>query len=379
MRWRDAPLDLGATWIHGIDGNPLTELANRIDAPMLQTSYESSQLYNTSGAVLTEEQQRQLDKLYSQIEDIIEDAQEQDDDQPIQAAIEAALNWSQLSEEDRRLIGLILNSSLEQEYAGSTMQLSSHWFDDAKAFGGEDAFFTQGYQVIVQHLAQGVPIELEQIVQSIDWSASILKVTTDKASYSADRVIITLPLGVLKAGQVAFSPELPLAKRKAIDALGMGVLNKCYLRFAEAFWPTDVDWLEYIPAQTGLWTEWVSFMKSANLPILLGFNAADRGREIESWNDADTIASAMVTLRTIFGPIPDPIDYQLTRWASDPFALGSYSFNAFGSVPKMRDDLAASVDKRLFFAGEGTERKHFSTVHGAYLSGLRVAQEVGDS
>jgi predicted NAD/FAD-dependent oxidoreductase len=45
----------------------------------------------------------------------------------------------------------------------------------------------------------------------------------------------------------------------------------------------------------------------------------------------------------------------------------------------MRDDLAASVDKKLFFAGEATERNHFSTVHGAYLSGLRVAQEVGDS
>ncbi len=283
-RWKDAPLDLGATWIHGIDGNPLTELARSLNASMIQTSYESSQLYNTSGETLTEKQERRLDNFYTQIEELIAEAQDQDDDQSIQTAVEAAMNWSQLSDEDRRLIRFILNSTIEQEYAGSISQLSTYWYDDAKAFKGQDAFFTQGYQVITQHLAQGVAIELEQIVQSIDCSESLVTVTTNARIYTADRVVITLPLGVLKAGHVAFNPELPIAKREAINALGMGVLNKCYLRFSEAFWPTDVDWLEYIPNDAERWTEWVSFMKAANLPILLGFNAAENGREIETWS-----------------------------------------------------------------------------------------------
>jgi monoamine oxidase len=43
----------------------------------------------------------------------------------------------------------------------------------------------------------------------------------------------------------------------------------------------------------------------------------------------------------------------------------------------MRDDLAQSIDNRVFFAGEATDRKYFGTVHGAYLSGLRVAGEIG--
>jgi monoamine oxidase len=181
----------------------------------------------------------------------------------------------------------------------------------------------------------------------------------------------------LQAGSVRFTPDLPAAKEQAIDKLGMGVLNKCYLRFPEAFWPTDVDWLEYIPDQHGAWTEWVSLQRVAGLPILLGFNAADQGRAIEEWPDQEIVASAMATLRTIFGEeIPDPLDYQLTRWASDPFAFGSYSYDAVGVSPTTRKTLAKPLQNRLFFAGEATEHNYYGTAHGAYLSGLRAAKEM---
>jgi monoamine oxidase len=146
-------------------------------------------------------------------------------------------------------------------------------------------------------------------------------------------VIVTLPLGVLQAGKVRFTPELPQNKQRAIAKLGMGVLNKCYLRFPDAFWSDEVDWLEYIPESHGEWTEWVSFKRAANMPVLLGFNAADRGRALEAWSDERIVASAMQTLRTIYGAsIPEPIDYQMTRWATDPFSLGSYSFNPVGQI-----------------------------------------------
>jgi monoamine oxidase len=87
----------------------------------------------------------------------------------------------------------------------------------------------------------------------------------------------------------------------------------------------------------------------------------------------------MQALRSMFGrAIPDPVDAQITRWASDPLAFGSYSFNALGATPDMRDDLARPVDGRIFFAGEATERDYFATVHGAYLSGLRAAEQINE-
>jgi monoamine oxidase len=79
----------------------------------------------------------------------------------------------------------------------------------------------------------------------------------------------------------------------------------------------------------------------------------------------------------LFGDeIPEPIDYQLTRWASDPFALGAYSYNPVGATPQVRRQLARGLSDRLFLAGEATEVEYFGTAHGAYLSGLRAARQV---
>ena len=74
--------------------------------------------------------------------------------------------------------------------------------------------------------------------------------------------------------------------------------------------------------------------------------------------------------------MPKPLDYQITRWASDRFAHEAYSFNALGSTPGMRDHLAQSLNNKVFFTGEATERKQFGSVHGAYQSGRRAAQEI---
>ncbi len=231
--------------------------------------------------------------------------------------------------------------------------------------------------ISLNFLARTLHIELEQVVTDIHWGQSPVRVTTPKTELMADHVVVTLPLGVLQAERVRFTPRLPLDKRQAMTKLGMGVLNKCSLRFHEAFWPTDVDWLEHVSAEPGQWTEWVSFMRVAHRPILLGFNAADRGRTIEAWSDQQIVASAMRTLRTMYGAgIPDPIDFQITRWATDPFSLGSHSCNPVGFQPGMRRVLAAPLKQRVFFAGEASDEDYFGTAHGAYLSGVRAAQEV---
>ena len=375
-RWPDAPLDLGASWIHGMRGNPLTDLARTAQAQLLTTRYDSNITYGTSGKPLSQAEERRLDALHQQVTSALRRAQDADQDQSIRAVVDAMNLGTGDRAEAQRMVNFILSSTIETEYAGGTQQLSAHWYDSDKPFGGDDAVFAKGFGQITAHLAHGLRIETGQLVQEIHWGQN-LRVVTSSTEYLADQVLVTLPLGVLKAGSVRMVPALPPAKQSAIAKLGMGVLNKCYLRFGKAFWPDDVDWLEYIPRQHGEWTEWVSFQHAAQLPVLLGFNAADQGRAMERWTDAQTVDSAMQTLRTIFGAaVPEPMDYQITRWASDPLALGSYSFNALGSNPQQRQHLAKPLDARLFFAGEATEPDHFGTAHGAYLSGMRAAAEM---
>jgi len=376
-RWAELPLDLGASWIHGVKGNPITSLADRIQAQRVSTSYDSAIVYDVNGDPLDDEAEESVEEIREQLFERLKTAQDQDKDVSVRSVAEKLLDELDGDDDAQRYLNFVLSGNIEQEYAGSAEELSAHWYDSAKHYPGNDALFPSGFHVITQHLADGLKIETSHEVQEIHWQETPLRVVTKTREFTADRVIVTLPLGVLKAGNVRFVPALPEKKQKAIASLGMGVLNKCYLRFPEVFWPNGVDWLEYIAEEHGEWTEWVSFVRTTGQPVLLGFNAGTRGREIEAWTDEEIVESAMQTLRTLYGnDIPEPTDFQITRWASDPFARGSYSFCSLGSTPEMRRELAHPLEGKLFFAGEATNVDYYGTADGAYQSGLRVVDEI---
>lgn len=357
------PLDLGASWIHGTQDNPVTDLAKRAGANLVTTSTELYKLY-PEGATWTELENEVIEALSSK----------PPKDRSVQELIEQKLNWQDRSVQERKIIESILQSVLETQYGGSARELSALYFDADLQYQGDEAIFVDGYQTIVNFLAQGLDVRLNHVVTEIDWSASDVIVKTNRGQFQARAVIVTLPLGVLKSNRVKFYPPLPSTKQNAIDRLGMGVLNKCYLRFTEVFWAKDIDWL--LQVSPG-WTEWVSLARVLNQPILLGFNGGDRGRAIEELTDQEVVESALANLRRMLGKnIPDPVGFQLTRWGKDPYAFGSYSFNPVGYVSQMRQDLQNSLDSKLFFAGEATSVDFFGTAHGAIKSGRKAAQEL---
>ena len=110
------------------------------------------------------------------------------------------------------------------------------------------------------------------------------------------------------------------------------------------------------------------------------FTAADFAKDMETWTDSTIVASAMTTLRLIYGEsIPDPTKQIITRWGQDPYSLGSYSYSGVGSdEPTDRQAMAATLANRLFFGGEATSELYPATNHGAYLSGQEVAKRVVD-
>lgn len=80
-------------------------------------------------------------------------------------------------------------------------------------------------------------------------------------------------------------------------------------------------------------------------------------------------------LRTAFGAsaVPAPTAHVVTRWGSDPYARGAYSYVATGASGRDYDALATPVARCLLFAGEHTIKEHPDTVGGALLSGMREA------
>jgi len=376
--WDGLPMDLGASWIHGVDGNPLTRLSDQAGAARLMTSYDSAMSLDAAGkdVDLTEA----ADDAESLIEKARKAAEKGDADQSIKAAIEATKVWKSADEGARRLLRHAINGSLEAEYGGAWDELSAWYFDEVEEFDGEDALFPGGFDQITQHLAKGLDIRLGAVVERVLQNGVGARVVLQTGeTLSADHVIVTVPLGVLKAGEVVFDPPLSPKRQAAIQTLGMGLLNKCWLRFDRIAWPDDVDWIEWVGPKDGLWSQWVSLAQVAGAPVLLAFHAGDQAREMEKLTDAEMMDQAHDALKSMFGAdFPAPIAAQITRWSQDPFALGSYSFNATGTAPETRSALGgADWEGRLIFAGEACEANYWGTAHAAILSGRKAARSIG--
>lgn len=371
--WPDLPMDLGASWIHGVQGNPLTVLAREAGASWVATSYEASVALDAQGRPSkpdTATAERLLRRATQW-------AERRSADVSVLTALQAQPEWPRLAPTVRQHARHHWNATLEQEYGGALDELSAWYGTDTQGFSGADGLFPGGFDRLIPHAARGLDVRLSSPVASLAPGRVVL---ADGRSLGARAVVVTVPLGVLRAGSLRFEEALSPARAQAIDALRMGLLNKCWLRFEAVQWPTDVDWIEWLGPEPGRWAQWVSLARAVRQPVLLGFHAAHEARTLESLSDRDTVASAHDALRAMFGArFPAPVAAQVTRWGQDPWTLGSYSFNAVGTSAATRKSLGGSDwGGALWFAGEATEPAYFGTAHGAWLSGQRVAKALLD-
>lgn len=374
--------DLGASWIHGVRGNPITALAAQFGAQTRAFDYESMQRYR-DGEEIADAVDQRIDGWSDALEEYFEERDSIGRRTSLADGLRSVIARLARTPSEREELAYVLNTEIEHEYAADLANLSHDEFDAAGEYPGGDVLFPGGYGAIVDGLARGLDVRLAHVVTRIESLAAGARVTTRAGgsvrSFDADAVLVTLPLGVLQAGAVEFAPALPERKRAAIARLGMGLLDKLWLRFDEAFWPMNQNVFGYVSPQRGLWAEWVNVARfdARRTPILLGFNAGSVAEQLEKSSDAEIVASGLAALRGMFGAdVPEPVEARLTRWRADEFARGSYSYVAVGASAADYDVLAEPVGKRLFFAGEATSRRHSSTVHGAYSSGLRAAEEI---
>lgn len=367
-----APIDLGASWIHGDRDNPITELAGQAGASTVATNWDSLSLYATDGKVPRADAakaENDWDRLAGQLEDLQGDAGDND------SVEDGLLELVTKRDLEKPLPKWILDAYITADYGADPRDLSLRYFGQDEAFEGDDLILPGGYRQLVRLLADGTTVKLRQRVQAIAHSSDGVTVSTDRRDFTGDRVVVTVPLGVLRGGSISFDPPLPDEKRESIQRLGMGCLNKVALRFDQPFWPRDVQLFGMVGDQPI--PNFLNAMTFTGSPILVGFVGGALARKRERLSDAATVAQARAALAASFQvDVPEPTGALITRWNRDPFAHGSYSYPTVGSSPRDRENLAASVDDRVFFAGEATSVDYFATVHGAYLSGLRAADDL---
>jgi spermine oxidase len=240
----------------------------------------------------------------------------------------------------------------------------------------------------------------------------------DGSVFSADHVIVTVSLGVLKAGiyesSGMFDPPLPNVKIEAISRLGYGIANKLFLELSPTH-DTESEHSKKFPFLLMAFHRLDSEFRNPKIPwwmrktacigpiygkskVLLSWFAGKEALELEALEDEEIINGVTTTISSLL-PNSNSVGtlngrelkfskVLKSKWGKDPLFLGSYSYVAVGSSGDDLDTLAMPLPKntnngissspplQILFAGEATHRTLYSTTHGAYFSGIREADRL---
>ncbi|KAL2249804.1 UNVERIFIED_CONTAM: Lysine-specific histone demethylase 1 [Sesamum indicum] len=261
-------------------------------------------------------------------------------------------------------------------------------------FGGAHCMIKGGYSAVVESLAKGICIHLDHVVTDISYCTKdsgtnnnvhkMVKVSTSNGKeFSGDAVLVTVPLGCLKAETIKFSPPLPQWKYLSIKRLGFGVLNKVVMEFPEVFWDDTIDYFGATAEDTnqrGWCFMFWNVKKTVGAPVLIALVVGKAAIDGQNISSSDHVSHALLVLRKLFGEhkVSHPVASVVTDWGRDPYSYGAYSYVAVGSSGEDYDILGRPVENCLFFAGEATCKEHPDTVGGAMMSGLREAVRIID-
>lgn len=274
--------DLGPSWIHGVTNNPMVQLAADAGVETIAFDYD-----NEIGG---------SEKAWLFFDELTESALEAGNAEarPLSDLLPNNLNVTQQ---------WALSVEVSNEYGTDASELAIAALDEGKAIRGGDALLDKGYGAITDYLAAGLDIRLEWVVSEIGYGDDGVTVySADGAQLWADLAVVTLPVGVLRAASVAFTPPLPSDKADALAGLGSGLLDKLWLAFDDVFWDPEADVINWIdPHNSGLWPFWVNGYKAFGVPVLLAFNGGGVARDLADWSDDDVVTSAMAALSAMAG------------------------------------------------------------------------------
>lgn len=283
------PVEMGASWISGVTGNPLTPLAGQNGTRLIPFEYELGFTDQQQAA----EGRRGARQLQRAIESFDQGRMD-----PATTAVSSLVP-------DRRSLGLqwALRYEISQEYGVDAERLSFEGYGEGEAQRGGDALLDGSFTGLLADAAGDLPVRLESVVTAVDYGGTGVSVRLDRGEeVNADHAVITLPIGVLKAGSVRFTPSVPARKVDAVDSMAAGLLDSLWLGFDEVFWDPDAEMIHWIdPERPGLWAEWVNGYRAFGKPILHGFNGGSQAFRLARQDDGAVVRSGMAALNSIFG------------------------------------------------------------------------------
>ncbi len=372
----DTPVDLGASWIHEARRNPLVTLCRRAGIGLMSSPRSPLCFYEAGRCTpfprMVWQHRRALYRLVGRY--LMERIRHR---WGTDCALEEALRPVLERVSDTRFLHWLL-AMIENIHGAPADRIRLRLWDPREAWG-ENLIPQGGYGRLITWLARPLKrIRLSTDVREVWYDGEGVRVRTNRGHYSGDVLLITVPLGILKAGCIRFTPPLPKRKQLAIKRIGYGegsVLNKLVMYFPEPVFPLDVTRyaaLPESPEKRGAFPIWVA----SNARVVTGFLG---GKIAAHWDieGKDLSEEGRRRLEHMFGhAFPEPVISIATRWLHDPWARGSYSYEAVGQARSDRLELQKPVGRRVFFAGEAVHPLHYGTVHGALLSAEAASRAI---
>jgi monoamine oxidase len=378
----NASVDLGAQWLHHYrPENPLykhQQLSQDIhlnDHFILRSS--ATPFFDIDGTRISSDKIDKADEIFKRLCMKIKESALTTDKSMLDV-IKIDYDEYENDPQIKRLIDLFFGV-IEQYEAANLDQLSAKsYLKSDNGLAEYNLAMPNGFGVFIQEIAQQhkLPVELNSIVTRIDTSSSdsIIRIyTKDKRELLCQYVLITIPLGCLKAHSIEFIPNLPKWKQNAIDIMGVGLSDKIFLQFPFVFW--DPNWASIFCTSP----RYRFILCRSDIRMLFIKLAGRVALEIEQSNEQETIDEVMILLRIIFSDreVPEPTQFLITKWNQEQFSKGSYSNFAVGADNQTLIDLARECNERIYWAGEHTNYDGtIGCVDSAFESGQREAKRI---
>ena len=347
------PIDTGAQWLHG-KNSILGDLIKKSKTNITLDDSETKFWFNN-----------QLVNSLTQETDIFEG-----DNLPDISFEDYALQ-NGLGNEYKYIVE---NIAGDQGAAASRLSVFGNNKDEENWSAGDDDFKFEEtfFDLIDTQIANQVKdyILLNTVVSKIDYSQSTILITdSNNNTFNADKVIITVPIPILKSADIQFTPALPDEKTAAFAKIGMDAGMKVFLKFSNKFFDQNIIGGSVCAAYAD-----DSIGKAQNDNILLAFIMGEQAEYLTSLGSDAAITTALIQELDIMyngQASASFIASHVENWTTNPFVKGAYSYSTIG-MGDARKIASEALSEKLYFAGEAMNTNgHHQTVHGAVETGYR--------
>ena len=274
-----------------------------------------------------------------------------------------------------------VNAQIGNENGTSNTRLSIKGFAEQEALwtAGDDSYFVANKSLLScleGTISQVLPlIKYNVQIKKVDYSGTTVTITDQAGkTYSADKIIVSIPLSILRQNSLQFTPTLPTWKTNSFQKIGMGAGMKIILKFSTRFWAADLGSLF---GDGNVPEYWFTSNGRGTTPTLTAFVMGEKADTLSALTPAAAVQSVVAELDRFYGNAAASralTGSHIEDWNKNPFIGGAYSFPVGGGGILQRSQLQRSVDKKIYWAGEATHNKgHSGTVHGAIETGTWAA------